>query len=93
MLEPFFQALEGGWVDVYTIPLSPVEKLTDVRLEMNQQFLAFFIDGVGVLDFSVQLFDQLAQLLVVHGEAPPSEDGPVTSILHPYSRTFATDSR
>ena len=60
MAEPLFQALDGGWVDRYTILPGPVEQLTDVRLEMKQQFLAFFVDGVGVFDLSVQLFDQLA---------------------------------
>jgi hypothetical protein len=35
---------------------------------MGQQLLAFFIEGGGILDLGMQLFDQLAQFLVIHGK-------------------------
>jgi hypothetical protein len=47
-------------MDRHDIPFGPVKQLLDIRLEVGQQFLAFFVNGMGILDFSVQLFDQLA---------------------------------
>jgi hypothetical protein len=58
---------------------------------MDQQFLAFFVHRLGILDLVVQAFDQLAQLLVVHGKAPPDKNGSDQPILHPYSRTCFCD--
>jgi len=74
MVDTVFQALRYRRVGLGKFVFSARKKLAYVSPEVTEKLAALFVHVISVLDFSVQLFQKITKLFIIHSEAPLSED-------------------